>query len=172
MTELAPLEAFQKYASLGPDYLTWLLVRVLETDVPPIPSEPALKVDIQGPLLFVSDGGEARKITLAGEEAASAPEVLSALRQGKKLARAKVLFTAHEDTWAFTLDAEYFDIKSVKVPVPTLADAEQYLQMRIESLARLYHLLDEMFEGFLALRLNPAAWKEEAVRWKKLAKAS
>jgi hypothetical protein len=29
-----------------------------------------------------------------------------------------------------------------------------------------------MFEGFLALRLNPAAWKEEAVRWKKLAKAS
>lgn len=169
--QLAPLEAFQKYAALGPDFLTWMLVRVLETDLPGPPSELALKVDIQGPLLFASEGGEARKVTLAGEEAASAPEVHAALRQGKRLVRAKLLFTAHEDIWAFTLDAETFDVKSAKLPVPTIADANQYIQMRIESLSRLYHLLDELYEQFLALRLDPVAWKSEAARWKKIAKA-
>ncbi|MEO8376366.1 MAG: hypothetical protein ABI579_01745 [Candidatus Sumerlaeota bacterium] len=170
--QLAPLEAFQKYAALGPDFLTWILVRVLDTDLPGPPSEPGLKVDIQGPLLFASEGGEARKVTLSGEEAASAPEVQSALRQGKRLMRAKLLFTAVEDTWAFTLDAETFDVKSAKVPVPMIPDMNQYIQMRIESLSRVYHLLDELYEQFLSLRLDPAAWKSEAARWKKIAKAS
>ncbi|CAN5380460.1 hypothetical protein BH09SUM1_BH09SUM1_03010 [soil metagenome] len=167
MAELAPLEAFQKYGALGPDFLTWLLVRVLDGDVPPPPSEPGLKVDIQGPLLFASDDGEARKVTLSGEEAASAPEVSSALRQGKKLLRAKLLLNAQEDTWAFTLEAEFFDLKSIKLPVPPIPDMEQYLSMRIQSAQRLYLLVDELFENFLTLRLDPTLWAEEAKKWKK-----
>jgi hypothetical protein len=169
--ELSPLEAFQKYAALGPDFLTWLLVRVLEDDCPRPLSEPGLKVDIQGPLLFISEDGEARKITLAGDEAASAPEVLSALRQGKKLTRAKVIFTAQEDTWTFTLDAQFFDLKSIKLPVPAIPDLNQYLQMRVEATVRLYSLVDEIYTDiFLPLRLSPDAWKEEAKSWIERAK--
>ncbi len=164
--ELSPMEAFQKFAALGPDFLTWLLVRVLNDDYPKPASEPGLKIDIQGPLLFISDDGEAKKVTLAGEEAASAPEVASALRQGKKLTRAKVIFTAQEDTWAFTLDAQYFDLKSIKLPVPSIPDLNQYLQMRIEATMRLYSLVDELYtDVFLPIRLSPEAWKEEAKSW-------
>lgn len=168
-SELAPMEAFQRYAALGPDFLTWLLVRVLEDDIPAPPSEPGLKVDIQGPLLFIGDGGEATKVTLAGEEAAAAPEVQSALRQGKKLARGKVLFSVMEDTWTFTLDAETFDLRSIKLPVPPVPDAEQNLHMRVEATMRLMLLIDEMFEGFLTIRLNPEGWKSEAEKWRKKA---
>ena len=165
--ELAPMEAFQRYASLGPDFLTWLLVRVLDDEVPQITSEPSLKVDIQGPLLFTGEGGEAKKVTLAGEEAASAPEVTSALRQGKRLARARLLFNAMEDIWAITLEAETFDLKSVKLPVPKISHRDEYLRLRVESLMRLQHLLDEMFETFLALRLDREAWKNELDRWQR-----
>ena len=146
-----------------------MLVHVLEDDLPAPQSEPALKADIQGPLLFTSEGGEARKITLAGDEAASAPEVISALRQGKKLVRAKLVFEAMEDTYTFTLDAETFDLKSIKLPVPNIADQLQYFDMRIEALTRLYLYVDELFEGFLQLRLDPEQWKEEAATWRKLA---
>lgn len=170
--ELSPMEAFQKYAALGPDFLTWLLVHVLEDDFPRPASEPGLKIDIQGPLLFISEDGEARKVTLTGEEAAGAPEVTSALRQGKKLTRAKLIFTAQEDTWAFTLDAEFFDLRSIKLPVPTVPDINQYLQMRIEATMRLYSLVDEIFQDlFLPLRLSPEVWKEEAKSWIKKAKS-
>lgn len=165
--QLAPIEAFQRYASLGPDFLTWLLVRVLDDDVPPPPSEPGLKVDIQGPLLFVGEGGEAKKVTLAGEEAASAPEVASALRQGKRLARGKVIFNAQEDAWAFTLEGETFDLRSIKLPVPAIANRDEYVRMRVESTARLFHLVDDMFEIFLTVRLEPEGWKTEIESWKK-----
>lgn len=167
--ELSPLEAFQRYSALGPDFLTWVLVRVLNDDLPPLQAEPSLKVDIQGPLLFMAEGGEAKKINLSGDEAAMAPEVLSALRQGKKLIRTKLIFTAMEDTWQFTLDAETFDVRGVKLPVPAMSDIEKYFEMRLEALARLNLFIDEMFEGFLSLRLNPDEWKAEAAAWKKLA---
>jgi hypothetical protein len=170
-TDLSPMEAFQKYAALGPEFLTWLLVRVLADEYERPASEPGLKIDIQGPLLFVGEEGEAKKVTLAGEEAAAAPEVISALRQGKKLSRARLLFTAQEDTWAFTLDAELFDLKSIKLPVPPVPDLNLYLQMRVEATMRLYSLVDELFQDiFLPLRLSPEAWKKEAAGWVKLAK--
>lgn len=167
--ELAPIEAFQRYGALGPDFLTWLLVRVLEDEVPGTPCEPGLKVDMQGPLVFTAEGGEAKKVSLAGEEAASAPEVLSALRQGKKLARARVLFTAVQDTWGFTLDSETFDLRSIKLPVPSIADVEEHLRMRIESTMRLFQMVDELFEVFLSLRLSAETWKSETQRRRKLA---
>ncbi len=169
--ELSNLEAFERYSALGPDFLTWMMVRVLEDDFPAPASEPGLTVDIKGPLVFISDAGEANKITLAGDEAVGAPELRSALRQGKKLTRARLEFVAAVDTWTFTFDAETFDLKAIKLPVPPLADIEANLTMRAEATARLYHLIDELFEGFLAIRLSPEAWDSEASRWKKLATA-
>lgn len=168
--ELAPLEAFQKYAALGPDFLTWILVHVLQSDLPVPEDNPALKVDLQGPMLFQSEGGEARKISFTGDEAAAAPEVLSALRQGKKLTRAKLVFSVVEDTWAFTLDAETFDLKSMKLPVPAIADLDEYLSMRVQSTVRLYQMLDDLFEVFLRFRLDAEAWFDEGQLRKKLAK--
>ncbi len=94
----------------------------------------------------------------------------SALRQGKRLARAKFIFTAMEDTYAFTLDAETFDLKSIKLPVPKIPDLSSYFVMRLEATARLFLYMDELFEGFLQVRLNPEAWKGEAERWKKAAR--
>ncbi len=164
-SELAPLEAFERYGALGPDFLTWLLVRVLEDKVPGIPSEPGLKLDVQGPLQFASEAGEARKVTLSGEEAATAPEVISALRRGKRLMRGKFLLTAVEDTWTFTLDGGTFDLRSLKLPVPPIPDAESYLEARIEAVLRVYTLLDELFEAFLPERLSPDTWREELARW-------
>jgi hypothetical protein len=165
--DLAPLEAYQRYAALGPDFLTWMLARVLDGESPKPPSEPDLDVDIQGPLLFVGEGGEARQVTLAGEEAASAPEVFSALREGKRLSRAKLLFTVHEDTWRFTLDATTFDVKSVKLPVPSIPDTAEFVRLRSESLMRLYQLIDELFEAFLPLRLEPQTWRDEVNSWRR-----
>lgn len=168
--ELSNTEAMERYAALGPDFLTWLLVRVLKSDVPPPPSEPALEVDIKGPLQFASEGGEATKVSMSGDEAPSAPEVFSALRQGKRLFRAKMLFSAYDSTWEFTLDAGTFDLKSAKLPVPAMADADEYLRLRYESILRLYHFLDEMYDQFLPLRLDPENWRDEVSSWKTLTK--
>ncbi len=164
--QLSPLEAFERYAPLGPDFLTWLLVHVVESDLPEISVEPTLKLDIQGPMVFEGGQGEAGKMTLTGEEAATAPEVLSALREGKRLKRAKVLFNADEVAWHFTLDAVTFDLRGSKLPVPNMPDAADQLFIRLESLSQLYAILDELFEKFLQIRLDPETWRQELIFWR------
>ncbi len=168
--ELAPLEAFERFASLGPDFLTWLLVHILEDDLPRPTIEPALQVDVQGPLLFEAELNEAKKITLSGDEAATAPELMSALRQGKRLTKGKFLFTAVEDTWTFSLDGNAFDLRGIKIPVPVIPDRDEYISMRVQSTLHLFQMIDELFEIFLMLRLDPDQWREELGNWRKLSK--
>ena len=164
------MQVMERYVALGPDFLTWLFVRILKGDVPPPPSEPALKIDIKGPLQFASDSGEATKVTLAGkDDVPTAPEVFSALRQGKRLFRARLVFNVHSSEQSFTLDASTFDIKSAKLDVPKELGLDEQTFTRHQAVLHLYHLLDELFEGFLPLRLNPDIWKEEIKSWRNLA---
>lgn len=162
---LTNVDLMERYASLGPDFLTWLAARGPEGTLPPIPSEPELTVGVKGPLLFEAAHGEATKITLAGEEAPTAPEVDAAMKVGKRLRRAKLEFAVVDAIWSFTLDAETFDVKSVKLPVPKIADEGEYLKARVQALQHLTRLLEELFEAFLGVRLDPAAWREEVVSW-------
>lgn len=159
------LEALDRYGSLGPDFLTWLAARVRAGDLPALESEPGLSVDLHGPLLFEAPHGEATRVALAGEEAGTAPEVDAALRQGKRLRRAKLSFAVVDAEWHFTLDAETFDLRSVKLPVPKVADANEYLHLRVQALQHLARLVDELFELFLPIRLDPTTWQTEVRGW-------
>lgn len=166
---LNAMEANDRYKSLGPEFLTWLYVHIQGEDLPAPESEPGLKISMLGPVVMTSETGEATKMSLAGEEAAAAPELRSGLKAGKRIAQARLQFEVHGDTWVFSLHGETFDFRGMKLPVPKIADADESLAMRVQATQRLSLLVGEMFEAFLLVRLDPAAWKQEAARWKKLA---
>jgi hypothetical protein len=167
VAELSFLEINQRYGALGPDFLTWLLIHADEQDLPESPTEPGLQVSLMGPMLFRSDLGEATKISLSGDEAPAAPEVRAALRQGKRLSRCGLLFTVMDAAYQFVLDAETFDLKSVKLPVPKIPDIDEYMVARIQALQHLTRLVHELFDAFLAVRLDPARWADELASWAK-----
>ncbi len=165
MAEVSVLELMDRYGALGPDFLTWLCVRSNRDDLPAPPSEPGLQVTLHGPMVLTSEMGEATKITLAGDEAAAAPELVSALANGKRLIRSKVDFTAQDSTWVFTLDAETFDLKSIKLPVPKVPDLDEFMSMRVQATQLLSNMIHELFELFLPVRLDPTLWKAEVESW-------
>ncbi len=165
MVELSVLEILDRYGSVGPDFLTWMCVRWLGEGVPPPPSEPGLQISFMGPVVLGSQTGEATKITFNGDDAPSAPEVQAALRQGKRMLRSKVVFTAQDASWQFTLDAETFDLKSIKLPVPKMPDLDEYMAMRVQATQHLSRMVEELFEAFLPIRLDPVVWKSEVESW-------
>ncbi len=169
MNQLSVLEILDRYGSVGPDFLTWLCVRWMRDDVPAPPSEPGLQVSFLGPVVLGSETGEATKISFSGEDAPSAPEVQAALRQGKRLLRSKLVFTAQDASWQFTLDAETFDLKSIKLPVPKLPDLDEYMAMRVQATQHLARLVEELFELYLPIRLDAVVWKSEVESWKQAA---
>lgn len=165
--EISNMEIMDRFASMGPDFLTWLCMESLRDTLVPPPSEPGLIVVPKGPVVLFSDLGEATKVTLAGDEAPSAPEFLSAIAQGKRLQRCRLEFTAQDATWLFTLDSQTMDVKSVKLPVPKLADLDEYVMMRVQATQHLYHLLNELFDQFLHQRCDPQRWPECLKAWAK-----
>lgn len=170
MAELSVLEAFERYGSLGPDFLTWLFVSTqTEGDNPSI-SQYVQEIEFRGPIVLMGEGGEALKVSLSGDEAPNAPEVRSALAEGKRIVRSKLLLTVGADQFQCTLNAESFDLSGLKLPIPKTPDWELFLSDRIQAMQHLYGILDALFEAFLAIRLSPDLWKKEAELWLALAK--
>ena len=165
MSEMSALDIMDRYGALGPDFLTWLWVHSLDESLPAPPSEPGLAVGCIGPMVFESEIGDATKISLAGDEAATAPEAKAALRTGKRLKRSKLEFSAQDAKWTFTLDSDTFDLRSIKLPVPKVADLDEYMTMRVQATQHLAHIVHELFEIFLTIRLDAAKWKEELENW-------
>jgi hypothetical protein len=143
----SPLEHGQQYAAIGPDFLTHTMRQILDGAWTAPECEPLLTADIMGPLYF--EGlSEIRKATFGGEEAAAGEEVTTALKNKKKLTRARLAFDAGEDHYQFTLDGPTFDFRAVKLPVPALADENMFLEMRIDALLRLQQYVEESFAAF------------------------
>ncbi|MEQ8821523.1 MAG: hypothetical protein RLY93_14890 [Sumerlaeia bacterium] len=165
MAQMSNLEVMERYATLGPDFLTYLCVRSSQGTLDPPASEPGLTLALMGPMVFASDTGEATKVTLAGDEASAAPEVEAALRQGKRLIRGKVEMKAQDAVWNFTLDGETFDMKSMKLPVPKVADADEYMALRVQAIQHLAMLINDLFEAFLPIRLDAELWRAEVEGW-------
>ncbi|MDX2175132.1 MAG: hypothetical protein SF028_01550 [Candidatus Sumerlaeia bacterium] len=165
MAELGVLEAFEQYRPLGPDFLTWLAMSARAENAVTLADGTRLELEVRGPLALAAGGGEATKVTLAGDDAVGAPELRSALGEGKRLVKARLVLTEGADQYAFTFNAETFDLSALKVPVPRIPDLAQYATDRVTAMQHLFDVVERAYEEFLALRLAPEQWAETVESW-------
>jgi hypothetical protein len=109
-------------------------------------------------------------VAVRGEEVLNAPELRSALAEGKRVRRVKLLVTYDEEQWQGTLDAKTLEWRGVKVSVPPVPDLGEYALMRTQAFERLTQLLEEWFAAFLKRRLSDANWAEELEKIKRFAR--
>ncbi len=164
---MGALERIQELEFLGGEFVTWLLVETARGRGPEEWTDcEAATIEIPGPVTLDGPGRGADQVGLRGEAPLEAPELASALAEGKRVARVTMLITLGEEQWRATLDARTLEWRGVKVNVPTVADAGEYVFMRIQAYERLNHLLDTWFSAFLRLRMNDQEWQAatEAIR--------
>lgn len=163
--ELPVLEIMERYGHFGPDFLTWMLCCWISGEEQPTPSEPGLQIKFASSITMSAVSSEAEKVSLAGESAADSPELRTALREGKRVAKAALVLTAHDNDWKFILDAETFGFGSATLPVPKIPDANEYLSLRIDAIVHLRNIVHELFDAFMAIRTNPDSWKVVVESW-------
>lgn len=155
---------------LGPEFLTWLWWRAgvspefVEQTLGGRPGrgDPAsLYVHVDEFLELRGERGAARKTSLrAGMPGASA-EGKVALRNGKVVTAARVLFARGEEETAMTIRAEDLDLSGVKPPKPEGEQSEERLAASLAGVRRAYADLDACFGAFLAVRCSDR-WDAEA----------
>lgn len=147
---------------LGRECLTWLLWKSESTEpIAELEGKP-ITVVFNGKLGLKAGSGEITEATVKGVTAPYAKLVKRGLDQGLLVHTAKLQVTWNEQVYDFTLDAEFFDVRSAKLP-SILSDEEgEKLTERLELATRASHLADVLVQTFIKERQSKA-WAAKTV---------
>jgi len=146
-------------AHVGRDFLTWLWYfseacgGIADLDAG------QFSVAIEGPLCFMFEGAGAHETVLRHGQPLISAEAKTALMNGKKLKRAKVIFAREDTTWKLTLDADTFTCRSAQLPQGEDLDASSRFQDRILAIDTLREVLTGFYARFLQERMNTQEWQ-------------
>jgi len=136
--------------TLGRDFATWLWYRQ-EAKGGMLTSERygPFGVMIDGPLVLSSDDPEESEATVRKGMPTLSPEARVALESTKKLRRANVRLARDQESWAFTLDADTFTFRGMRLPPGEKLDAGSHFQERTMFLQMFRQVFFEFFEQYL-----------------------
>lgn len=146
-------------ANPGRDFLTWLWFfserkgGLVNTDLG------EFGVMIEGPLLFIHEGGGAHEAVLRKGAPLLSAEAKTSLLSGKKLRSARVVFAHGEQVWQAVLDADQFVLRGIKLPQGDNVDAISKFQQRMAFLQTFRETLLTAYDIFLESRANKQKWR-------------
>lgn len=147
---------------LGRECLTWLLWKSESTEaVVEVEGRPVTAV-FNGKLGLRAAGGDITEVTVKGVTAPYAALVKQALGRGLLVHAAKVQLTWGEAVFDVSLDAEFFDVRSAKLPGLLQEEEGERLTERLELATRASQLVDALVAAFVAARTSKA-WLSKTV---------
>lgn len=158
---MGAIELIQQKAFIGREFLTWLWFRSETDPVVDLSGSRSVEVEILGPLLLEANFGDARSSGLKGESAGLSAEAGTALREGKKLRRARLKFNVEGVEWIASLDGETLAVTGLAVPSSGKLPFSESLRLRTEFMLDFDSLLTELINLFLERRLDEKDWAKE-----------
>lgn len=140
----------------GADFLTWLwFVSEALGGVVKIEDVGEVAVLIEGPLQFcIEGGGGARDVAIRNGEPMLASATKAALMAGGKPVLAKVTLATGERAYTFTLSAQSFVFRGLKLPDGEALDAISKFQERIDALDELRRMFFGLYARYVTERTN------------------
>lgn len=105
---------------------------------------------------------ETERNMFRGGAPAYSPEARVALREGKRVERAKLRIIKEGREWTFNIKAESLDLTSVKIPALLSREEDEQFYERMYLIEELESILDALYAEFLDVRLT-YAWGEVMV---------
>jgi hypothetical protein len=153
---------------LGREFLTWLLWRSEPGETLISHEDEPLSVLFAGRVVLRGLHGDVSELSAKGPLAPYSEQVRRALDAGLLLHSARVRFTRGERSWEATLDAEFLDVRSAKLPELLTEEEDDRIGERLDLADQLSRMIDALVRAFLEVRVSPA-WGSKVVpamkRW-------
>ncbi|MCA8965476.1 MAG: hypothetical protein H6838_11650 [Planctomycetes bacterium] len=152
------IDGVDSHGFLGEEFLTWIWFR-WETDGGefPLPGGRVVGVALDDFLTFAAPSDDETEQTLRRGLPTRTAEARTALRQGHRLRKARLLIAEGERQWNVTLDAPSLSLAGVKLP----EDAEECeteadrTADRAANWLALHEIVQALYASFLRERLRP-----------------
>lgn len=159
--------AYNRYAFLGYEFLTWLWFVVEKEPGLPATVEPEITAMGMGNRVVLENRIQeaVESITIKGDDA-GLEEGLLALRKGAVVTELNLVFRIGEQEWRLTLKGESFHIAGLKTPetgaLETRDDIEGFLLEKTYLVDKAVRLIDGLYRLFLRARLS-GDWNERVM---------
>ena len=147
---------------LGRECLTWLLWKSESTEALLTVDAQPVSVVFNGKLTLRAASGDVTEAQVKGVSAPYSKLVKHALGKGLLVHTAKFQLTWGEQVYDFTLDAEFFDIRSAKLPTLLQEEEDDKLTERLELATRASTLTDALVAAFVKERCGKG-WNSKTV---------
>ena len=159
---------------VGAEFLTWLwfMAEVMHGEMV-LASGEELEIYIDDKLtLEATTRNIGSKAALSGGSPAESVEARAALCEGKNVATARFVIRRETREWAFTANGRTMAFSSVRLPGVFASGDDEAFSERMYLIEELDALWSGLYGQFLALRLDPVSWTEEAQLMRKWAHAA
>jgi hypothetical protein len=147
---------------LGREFLTWLLWRSEAAEpLAQVEGQP-LSVQFNGRLMLRGVVGDVTEMMVRGSMAPYAEQVRHALDKGLLVHSARLRLTHGERAFEVTLDAEYLDLRSAKLPELMSEEQDDQVTERLYLAEQLSDLVDALVQAFLTVR-SGRTWSRQVV---------
>jgi hypothetical protein len=147
---------------LGRECLTWLLWRSESTEALLEVDRREVSVVFNGRLTLRAGQGDVTELSVKGVTAPYATLVKAAIAKGLLVHAAKLQITWGEQVFDVGIDAEFFDLKSAKLPALLQEEEAEKLIERLDLTGKLSALLSGLIDAFVKVRLS-RAWDAQIV---------
>lgn len=147
---------------LGREFLTWLLWRSEDGDPIARLGDLELVPNFTGRVTLRGIHGEVVELAAKGTLAPYSLHVKRALDDGLLVHAARVKIAAGEREWEASLDAEYMDVKSAKLPELLTEAEDDRLSERLDLADQLSGMIDALVASFISVRTS-RAWSKEVM---------
>ena len=137
---------------LGRECLTWLLWKSESTEALLHVEDKPLTVVFHGKLLLRAGAGDVTEAQVKGVTAPYSKLVKHALQRGLLVHTARLQLTWGEQVFEATVDAEFFDLRAVKLPALLQEEEDDKLTERLELVTRASGLVDALVAAFIKER--------------------
>lgn len=156
-----------RYAFLGREFLTWLwFASETNNGVIDVPDLGPVRVEFGQRLTLESAGNVREGSTVSADAPSQTEEARTALRVGKKVARARLFLDQGERHFEVGLDAETLTYAGVKLPALMAGDDAMKVEERLRLLDEVENIVDSLYVLFVNLRRDESLWApvREALR--------
>ncbi|MDR3038252.1 MAG: hypothetical protein LBV21_03015 [Candidatus Adiutrix sp.] len=155
------LDLWRDKIFLGREFLTWLwITSEINGNLLNLKPQGAVELWFESRLTLESGEGAGRKIVICQDPDSKWAEALTAVKEGKKVARGRLRLRTEEKEWGLTLSADTLTPQAVKFP--RTSDSKEgdsgpglFLE-RAALLTELVGLINSLCRQFLELRLTEA----------------
>ena len=159
--------AYNRFAFLGEEFLTWLWFIIDQDPLIPRKADPDLaSLEVGNRIVLEKRYKKAlERITIKGENA-GLEEAMLALQKGALVAEINLIYRSVEQKWEFTLKAESLNLSSFKTPKiatpESPEDIEGIVLEKIFLYDKILQFIEKLYKTFIKIRVSTHWHNHEA----------